>query len=44
VSDQVNNTGHYTSLLGGGLEFGLCFRIFKQKGVKQEAEKTKILQ
>jgi hypothetical protein len=44
VSDQVNNTGHYTSLLGGGFEFGLCFRIFKQKGVKQEAEKTKILQ
>ena len=42
VSDEINNSGYFTSVLGGGLEFGLCFRIFKQKGVIQEAKKVKI--
>ncbi len=37
ITDQKNNTGYYTSISGGGLEFGLCFRIFKQKGVKEES-------
>lgn len=41
ISDQKNNSGYYTSVLGGGLEFGLCFRIFKQKGVKEESKKTR---
>lgn len=42
VSDQINNTGYYTNVAGGGLEFGLCFRIFKQKGVKEETLEEKI--
>lgn len=42
VSDQKNNSGYTTNVGGGGLEFGLCFRVFKQKGVKEETLEEKI--
>lgn len=40
VSDQPNNSGFSTMLVGGGMEFGLCFRIFKQKGLKEKSKLT----
>ncbi|MDZ4664203.1 MAG: hypothetical protein SGJ15_04945 [Bacteroidota bacterium] len=43
VSDQKNNSGYYTNVICGGLEFGLCFRIFKQKGVKEEHKLAKLI-
>lgn len=36
ISDQKPTSGYYTMINGMGLEFGLCFRIFKQKGVIKE--------
>lgn len=42
VSDQKNNSGYTTNVAGGGLEFGICFRIFKQKGVKEETLEEKL--
>jgi hypothetical protein len=35
ISDQKNGSGYATMLTGRGMEFGLCFRIFKQKGVTE---------
>lgn len=43
ISDQKNNSGYYTLINGCGLEFGLCFRIFKQKGVKNSPSHIKNL-
>lgn len=39
VSDAPNNTGYSTMLSGVGAEFGVCFRLFKQKGVQPCAYK-----
>jgi len=41
ISDAPNNTGYSTMLTGAGAEFGICFRLFKQKGVTQESWKAK---
>jgi hypothetical protein len=43
IADQPNNTGFSTMLAGGGMEFGICFRIFKQKGLKQDDKVKKSL-
>lgn len=40
-SDAVNTAGYSSLLTGGGLEFGICFRIFKQKGVIKETREEK---
>jgi hypothetical protein len=40
VTDQPNHTGYYSFLNGIGIEYGICFRIFKQKGVTQQAQKS----
>lgn len=43
VSDAPNNTGYKTMLSGVGAEFGICFRLFKQKGVKPQTSNFKKL-
>jgi hypothetical protein len=40
ITDQPNNSGNWTILAGAGMEFGICFRIFKQKGVTHVAKKS----
>ncbi len=40
ITDAQNNTGYSTMLTGLGGEFGICFRIFKQRGVKETERKT----
>jgi hypothetical protein len=40
-SDAVNTSGYSSLLTGGGLEFGICFRIFKQKGVIEETKQER---
>jgi len=41
ISDGATPARYTTSLAGAGLEFGVCYRIFKQKGLKQEEPKIK---
>ncbi len=41
VSDAVNNSSYSTSLTGVGAELGICYRLFKQKGVVKETAKVK---
>jgi hypothetical protein len=40
ISDEVSGSAYSTFLRGAGLEFGLCMRLFKQKGLKKELPKA----
>lgn len=44
ISDQKNNTGYGTMITGAGLEFGICFRIFKQKNVVKETAPIEVIE